>query len=150
MLRARSEARTSLTASTSGAASPVVSVRTPHEISKPTPPAETTPPCSAAKAATPPIGNPIAPVRVRHDVDGLHDAGKRCDIDRLLADLLVHVTGELLGCVNNDRHPHVGGRGEPPRALRDPLERAQVHDEPICLNVDDALRDPLIAFLADS
>ena len=93
---------------------------------------------------------PIAPVRIRHDIDGLYDAGKRCDVDRLLMDLLVHVTGELLGCVDNDRHPHVGDRGDPPRALRDPLERAQVHDEPICLNVDDALRDPLIAFLADS
>src|SRR5512139_734071 len=33
-------------------------VRTPQEISNPTPPADTTPPCSASKAATPPIGNP--------------------------------------------------------------------------------------------
>jgi hypothetical protein len=33
-------------------------VRTPQEISKPTPPAEITPSRSASKAATPPIGKP--------------------------------------------------------------------------------------------
>lgn len=33
-------------------------VRTPQEMSKPTPPADTTPPSSGSKAATPPIGKP--------------------------------------------------------------------------------------------
>ena len=37
---------------------PVFKERTPHEISNPTPPAETTPPSSASNAATPPMGNP--------------------------------------------------------------------------------------------
>ena len=37
---------------------PSASVRTPQEMSKPTPPAETTPPSSGSKAATPPIGKP--------------------------------------------------------------------------------------------
>ena len=38
--------------------SPVSIVRTPQEMSKPTPPADTTPPWSGSKAATPPIGKP--------------------------------------------------------------------------------------------
>jgi hypothetical protein len=33
-------------------------VLTPHEMSNPTPPAETTPPFSASNAATPPMGKP--------------------------------------------------------------------------------------------
>ena len=42
-----------------GGRRPVRVVRTPHEMSKPTPPAEeTTPPQFGSKAATPPIGKP--------------------------------------------------------------------------------------------
>jgi hypothetical protein len=37
---------------------PVVRLRTPQEMSKPTPPAETTPPRSGSNAATPPMGKP--------------------------------------------------------------------------------------------
>ena len=37
---------------------PVSIVRTPHEMSNPTPPADTTPPSSGSNAATPPIGKP--------------------------------------------------------------------------------------------
>ena len=37
---------------------PVSIVRTPQEMSNPTPPAETTPPSSGSNAATPPIGKP--------------------------------------------------------------------------------------------
>jgi hypothetical protein len=43
---------------TSARVSPVCRQRTPQEMSKPTPPADTTPPSSASKAATPPIGKP--------------------------------------------------------------------------------------------
>ena len=42
----------------SSAVTPVSKVRTPQETSKPTPPAEITPPSSGSKAATPPIGKP--------------------------------------------------------------------------------------------
>ncbi len=38
--------------------SPLGMQRTPQEMSKPTPPAETIPPWSGSKAATPPIGKP--------------------------------------------------------------------------------------------
>ena len=44
--------------STAARWSPGGRARTPHEMSKPTPPAEITPPSSASKAATPPIGKP--------------------------------------------------------------------------------------------
>jgi hypothetical protein len=45
-------------ASISGMVSPVCRVRTPQETSKPTPPADITPPSSGSNAATPPIGKP--------------------------------------------------------------------------------------------
>ena len=46
------------TGSSCAADMPVSNVRTPQEISNPTPPADTTPPLSASNAATPPIGKP--------------------------------------------------------------------------------------------
>ena len=44
--------------SRSRSSSGLTSRRTPHEMSNPTPPGETTPPSSMSVAATPPIGNP--------------------------------------------------------------------------------------------
>jgi hypothetical protein len=51
-------ARAFCTGITSARASPVWRQRTPQEMSKPTPPAETTPPSAGSNAATPPIGKP--------------------------------------------------------------------------------------------
>jgi hypothetical protein len=52
----------SISAGNTRAASPSViretSSRTPHEMSNPTPPGDTTPPRSMSVAATPPIGKP--------------------------------------------------------------------------------------------
>jgi hypothetical protein len=51
-------ARRGLTGPMSARRRPVSRQRTPQEMSKPTPPADTTPPASASNAATPPIGKP--------------------------------------------------------------------------------------------
>ena len=51
-------ASVALCGSTAEAGRPVSIVRTPQEMSKPTPPADTTPPSVGSNAATPPIGKP--------------------------------------------------------------------------------------------
>ena len=54
----RASAGSAFTAPTSRGWTPVGTARTPQGRPRPTPPAEITPPASASKAATPPIGKP--------------------------------------------------------------------------------------------
>ena len=85
---------------------PVSMVRTPQEMSKPTPPAETTPPCVGIEGRDAADREAVAPVRIGHRVGCPHDPGQRRDIDRLLIDLVVHVADQLFVRVDDGRHAH--------------------------------------------
>ena len=69
----------------------------------------------------------VAPMRVRHDVGRLNDAGKHRDIGRLFTDLVVHVADQILVGENDDRHAHRALRIEPPSRRIDADEASRVH-----------------------
>ena len=69
----------------------------------------------------------VAPVRVRHGVGRLHDAGQRGDVHRLLVHLAVHVAHQRLAREDHRRHAHRALLRDLPLVFRAPLEEIQVH-----------------------
>src|SRR5262249_35208084 len=92
----------------SASLSPVSMVRTPQEMSKPTPPAARR---DAAIRIRIESGNSadrkaIAPMRVGHDIGCGNDTGKGRDICRLVVNLVVHAADEVFIRVDDRGHAH--------------------------------------------
>ncbi len=73
-------------------------------------------------------GEAVAPMRVRHRIGRLHDAGEPRDIGRLLVDLVVHRADEVLIRKDDGRHAHAGDRLDPPCGRIKPGEPSRIHD----------------------
>ena len=121
-------------------------VLTPQETSKPTPPAETTPPASGIEGGDAANRKAIAPMRVGHGVGGPHDPRQLRDIGDLLEDLVVHFGNERF-CGED----HAGTRISPRagcaiRTSESFLQTREVHRDMSPKlsgsNIDDALRAP--------
>jgi hypothetical protein len=102
-------------------------VRTPHEISNPTPPCGHDTAMIGIERRDSTDGKTVTPMGIRHGVRGLHDSRKRCDVYGLLEDLVIHVADEVLVGVNNGPHPHGAVWLDPPRRGIDPGETSRIH-----------------------
>lgn len=70
---------------------------------------------------------PIAPMRVRHRVNRLHDARQPRHIGGLLVDLIVHVGDERVVGVDDSRHAHAAHRLDAPCRFIEPREAGRIH-----------------------
>ena len=84
-------------------------------------------------------GEAIAPVRIRHGVNGPDETGQHRDVSQLLVDLVVHLHYLLAVAVQDSRNIHRRLRRDSPREFTVPMESVQVHDS----DVHDALPMPL-------
>ena len=80
-------------------------VRIPQEISNPTPPAETTPPLSASKAATPHDRESVSPVGIRHGHRRSLETREAGCVEDLFENLVVHRKEQGFGPEKNYRSP---------------------------------------------
>ncbi len=69
----------------------------------------------------------VAPVRVRHDVTRLDDAGERSNTRCLLGHLVVHGPDQGLVGIEDDRHSHCPCGLNAPRHIIQLREIARVH-----------------------
>ena len=121
---------------------PVRKVRTPQEISKPTPPAEMTPPCGV-EGGDAADGEAVAPVGVGHGVGAFDDAGQGGDVADLLGDLVVHAGDQVLGGVDYAIDVHLAGAFDEPGGIASAFDEFSIHNRCPNSNIHHALCDPV-------
>src|SRR5262249_4029305 len=84
----------------------------------------------------------IAPVRVGHNVGRGNNAGKRCNICRLVVNLVVHAADEVFVRVDDRGHAHRAAALDAPSRLIDAREACRIHSFCLILDVDHTARRP--------
>ncbi len=69
----------------------------------------------------------ITPMRIRHHIRSLDDAGQHRDIDRLLVDFVVHVADEIFVSIDDCRDAHCALWLDAPGGFIDAREACRIH-----------------------